>query len=82
MLESSPTRIKIYLIDDHPIVREGFARAIADEPDMVVIGQAGTAAEALKDAMTLGQQWATEAAPRVQEAVKKRLETEAAAAPK
>jgi DNA-binding NarL/FixJ family response regulator len=53
MLESSPTRIKIYLIDDHPIVREGFARAIEDEPDMVVIGQAGTAAEALKDAMTL-----------------------------
>ncbi len=53
MLESSPTRIKIYLIDDHPIVREGFARAIEDEPDMVVIGQAGNAAEALKDAMTL-----------------------------
>ena len=53
MLESSPTRIRIYLIDDHPIVREGFARAIEDEPDMVVIGQAGTAAEALKDAMTL-----------------------------
>jgi DNA-binding NarL/FixJ family response regulator len=53
MLESLPTRIKIYLIDDHPIVREGFARAIEDEPDMLVIGQAGTAAEALKDAMTL-----------------------------
>jgi hypothetical protein len=27
----------------------------------------------MKDAMTLGQQWAAEAAPRVQEAVKKRL---------
>jgi DNA-binding NarL/FixJ family response regulator len=53
MQESSPTRIKIYLIDDHPIVREGFARAIADEPDMVVIGQAGTAGEALKDAATM-----------------------------
>src|SRR3954471_20432906 len=53
MLESSPTRIKIYLIDDHPIVREGFARAIADEPDMVVIGQAGTAGEALKDTATM-----------------------------
>ncbi len=50
MLESSPHPIKIYLIDDHPIVREGFARAIEDEPDMQVIGQAGTAGEALKDA--------------------------------
>src|SRR3954464_355879 len=53
MLESSPSRIKIYLIDDHPIVREGFARAIADEPDMEVVGQAGTAADALRETIGL-----------------------------
>src|SRR3954464_5411553 len=53
MLESSPSRIKIYLIDDHPIVREGFARAIADERDMEVVGQAGTAADALRETITL-----------------------------
>src|SRR4051812_46563136 len=53
MAEISPSRIKIYLIDDHPIVREGFARAIADEPDMSVVGQAGTAADALKETVTI-----------------------------
>ena len=53
MAEGSLDRINIYLIDDHPIVREGFARAIADEHDMEVIGQAGTAAEALTDMLTL-----------------------------
>lgn len=45
------SRIKIVLIDDHPIVREGFARAIADEPDMEIVGQAGTAAEALRETL-------------------------------
>src|SRR5512144_1422667 len=53
MADPSQTRIKIFLIDDHPIVREGFARAIADESDMEVVGQAGTAAEALKETMAL-----------------------------
>ncbi len=53
MLESSVNKIRIYLIDDHPIVREGFARAISDESDMEVVGQAGTAADALKETLTL-----------------------------
>src|SRR3954465_564315 len=53
MAEISPNRIKIYLIDDHPIVREGFARAIADEHDMSVVGQAGTAADSLKETVAI-----------------------------
>lgn len=40
-------KLRIYLIDDHSVVREGFARAIADEPDMEVVGQASTATEGL-----------------------------------
>jgi two-component system, NarL family, nitrate/nitrite response regulator NarL len=44
------TKLRIFLIDDHPVVREGFARAVADEPDMQVIGQAATASEALTEA--------------------------------
>src|ERR1700742_1720003 len=53
MGETTLSRIKIYLIDDHPIVREGFARAIADEQDMEVVGQSGTAAEARKQTIAL-----------------------------
>jgi DNA-binding NarL/FixJ family response regulator len=46
-------KTRIYLIDDHPIVREGFAMAVATEPDMTVVGQASTAADALKETATL-----------------------------
>lgn len=41
-------RKKIFLVDDHPLMREGLARALASEKDMVVCGEAGDAAEALK----------------------------------
>jgi DNA-binding NarL/FixJ family response regulator len=51
MREATPGRIKVYLIDDHPIIRDAFARAIADEPDMELVGQAGTAADALRETM-------------------------------
>jgi DNA-binding NarL/FixJ family response regulator len=51
MPESTKTRI--YLIDDHPIVREGFAMAVANEADMTVVGQASTAGEALKETATV-----------------------------
>ena len=47
MHDSSGRKVRVYLIDDHPIVREGFARGLADAPDIIVVGQADTAAEAL-----------------------------------
>jgi two-component system, NarL family, nitrate/nitrite response regulator NarL len=50
MHESVSRKVRVYLIDDHPIVREGFARALADAPDIVVVGQADTAALAIKEA--------------------------------
>src|SRR4051794_21505432 len=53
MPENAASRIRVFLIDDHPVVREGFARALADERDMLVVGQAGTAAEAMKEAVAL-----------------------------
>jgi two-component system, NarL family, nitrate/nitrite response regulator NarL len=50
MADSTARQVRVYLIDDHPIVREGFARALADEADIAVVGQAETAAAALKEA--------------------------------
>jgi DNA-binding NarL/FixJ family response regulator len=42
--------IRVFLIDDHPVVREAFARSAADEADISVVGGAGTAAEGLAGA--------------------------------
>jgi DNA-binding NarL/FixJ family response regulator len=39
---------RVMLVDDHPIVRFGFAQLIEDEPDMAVCGQAADAGDALK----------------------------------
>jgi DNA-binding NarL/FixJ family response regulator len=43
--ETRPTRIVI--VDDHTLFREGVRRILEVEPDLVFVGQAGTAAEAL-----------------------------------
>jgi two-component system response regulator DevR len=40
-------RIRLFLLDDHELVRRGIADLISAEPDMVVVGEAGTVAEAL-----------------------------------
>src|SRR5689334_4962413 len=42
----SSKKHKIFLIDDHPLVREGLASLIHQQPDLVVCGHAGTWAEA------------------------------------
>jgi DNA-binding NarL/FixJ family response regulator len=39
---------RILIIDDHPLVRTGFAQLISDSPDLEVCGEAGDMAEALK----------------------------------
>jgi two-component system, NarL family, response regulator DevR len=41
------TEIRVVLVDDHALVRLGLKTLIDDQPDMRVVGEAGTAAEAL-----------------------------------
>ena len=40
-------KIRVFLMDDHEIVRRGVRDLLETEPDIVVIGEAGTAASAL-----------------------------------
>jgi len=52
-LNPTPKRIRILVVDDHPIVREGVIRVMSREPDMEVIGEAGDGEEALAQARRL-----------------------------
>src|ERR1700751_2142685 len=45
--EKSGTRHRVFIVDDHPLVREGLTNLINQHPDLVVCGQAEDAAQAL-----------------------------------
>ncbi len=47
------SKIRILLVDDHTIVRLGLKTLIGDQPGMEVVGEAGTAAEAIRAAERL-----------------------------
>lgn len=40
-------RIRVFLVDDHDVVRRGVMALFADEDDMEIVGEAGTAAQAI-----------------------------------
>jgi DNA-binding NarL/FixJ family response regulator len=46
-------KISVLLVDDHNLVRRGFRRILEDEPDIVVVGEAGDGAEAVRLAREL-----------------------------
>jgi DNA-binding NarL/FixJ family response regulator len=52
LLESPPRasqrKLKIFIVDDHPLIREGLVRLVDRQPDLKFCGQATTAYQALK----------------------------------
>jgi len=44
---SGPQPIRIVLVDDHALVRQGFRRILEDDPEITVIGEAGNGLEGI-----------------------------------
>ena len=44
---SAPSPLRVLVVDDHPIVREGVRRILEAAPDMLVVGEANDGASAL-----------------------------------
>src|SRR6202049_792814 len=42
-------RIRVFSVDDHPLLREGIAAIINNQPDMQVIGQAANGKDAVQE---------------------------------
>jgi two-component system response regulator DevR len=47
MMPGMHAPIRVFLLDDHEVVRRGVADLLGGEPDMEIVGEASTAAEAL-----------------------------------
>jgi len=50
---SEEKRIRVFSVDDHPLLREGIAAIIDSQPDMGVIAQASNARDAIQQFRTL-----------------------------
>lgn len=47
MVDVSAEKTRVFLLDDHEVVREGLRTLLEEAGDLVVVGEAGTAADAL-----------------------------------
>lgn len=46
--KTSPPRKKVFIVEDHKVFREGLVQILKGESDLVVCGQAGSAAQAMR----------------------------------
>jgi DNA-binding NarL/FixJ family response regulator len=49
----APATLRLFLIDDHAVVREGLRAVLEDVPEFIVVGEAGSGDEALRSAPAL-----------------------------
>lgn len=52
-MEKEQRKARIYLVDDHPIIRKGFTQVINQESDLEVCGSADNAEDTLRDVINL-----------------------------
>jgi DNA-binding NarL/FixJ family response regulator len=45
---SASSQIRVFCVDDHPLMREGIAAVIRNEPDMLLVAEAATGHEAIE----------------------------------
>jgi DNA-binding NarL/FixJ family response regulator len=50
---SGPSRIRVLLVDDHALLREGLANLLRAEPDFEVVGEGSDGLEAIEQASGL-----------------------------
>jgi DNA-binding NarL/FixJ family response regulator len=46
-VDAEPTSVRVFLVDDHEVVRRGVAEVLEEDPQITVTGEAGSVAEAL-----------------------------------
>jgi DNA-binding NarL/FixJ family response regulator len=49
---SEASRIRVFSVDDHALLREGIAAIVTNEPDMILVAQAATGQEAVRQFQT------------------------------